>query len=44
MNDDEMVELVDAIADLLEENGVTAGEWSAISQRVQNELDARDES
>lgn len=43
MNDDEIVELVDEITDLLESNGVTPGEWSVLSQRVQGELDARAE-
>lgn len=43
MNDNEMVELVDEITELLEERDITPGEWSAISQRVQTELDARSE-
>lgn len=44
MNEDEMVDLVDQIADLVADFGATSGEWSAIAKRVQTELDARDEA
>jgi hypothetical protein len=43
MDEEETIALVDEITDLLTEHNITPGEWSALSARIQNELDARDE-